>query len=1528
MPKIAALLISVLLCSASIFSQTQSPVYLSFTISNANVKGYYKYLPSDYNSSTKSYPLIIWLHGAGQVGQGNPTDLPKVLQYGVPKIISEGGFPATFTVADSSYSFVVISPQFTAWPNGTNLGAMINYAQANFRINPDRIYVIGISAGGGAVWEYASASVANANKVAAIIPFCGTSFPTQTLANRIASANLPVWAFHNTNDGTVPVAYSRNWRNYINQYVPAPNPLAKLTEFPVVSSDPVIAHECWSLATLPSYKPDGINIYEWLLNYKKRVTPANIPPNANAGSDALVVLPNNLNLNGSLSGDPDGTITAYRWRKISGPTSYQFSDSTIANPVVQNLVTGTYSFELTVTDNQGASAKDTMNASVSPPIIPNSEQRILIDAGPPAANGGVLTISPSTNGYYWNNMTDARPGVRVSNAKTTDNNTSTINLEVINRIDGTYNTGGNGMNNVTNTTAVGFYPTSATTDYAFSHTSASNGRWRISGLDPNKVYVIKFWGSKSGETRDRDIEIKQSNETSWTSYSAASNTNFNNAASFNITGKTLVDFDIRTKLPSIFGYINVVDISWFNTNSPNQPPTANAGPNINLLLPEDSITLNGCNSSDPENAPLTFLWTKISGPAGYTISNAAVCSPKLTNLTSGLYTVQLMVTDTGGLTHKDTVLIDVKNPSLNWPVLPAPICPQPYKIVILGSSTSYGTDASPIDSSWVNKMRSYMQQQNAQVTVSNLSLGGYNTYHVNPTGYTPPANRPSPDPARNITAALALNPDAIIINLPTNDAASAFPVTETQDNFNRVVAEADAANIPVWVATSQPRNNLSQSQVNSLIALRDWVNTRFGNKAIDFWTNIANPDGTVNPTYSAGDGIHLNNYGHHVLFSRVLYEKIWDSICIRKNPPAPNQPPLANAGEDQAVGQSPVNLNGSASIDPEGMPLTFRWRVLNNPAGSLNDSTIAQPVFTTSNNGRFEVELTVKDQQQLADRDTVTIFVGLPNLAPVANAGTDKLITLPVDSVQLNGSASQDPDGNITQYLWKKISGNNAVINSPGSALTWVRLLTAGNYLFELTVTDDSLAINKDSMLVRVNNRPVANAGADVSITLPTNQVIVSGINSTDAEGAISSYSWRKYSGPAGFTISTPAAMQTNISFTASGVFGFELTVTDGDGATGKDSVLITVNPDPNQSPVANAGIDQTIQLPANKVLLDGRSSSDPDGSIVAYQWTYLSGPAGSQLLSAAKDTCSVSFFNTGTYNFRLTVTDNGGKTGTDDVQVTVQPGGVTYRYLKVNVYDGSNPFKDPQWNNWLPASNVNSANFKYDDGTQSIVNVNLSAHSRFSDNGVNYASGATACPPGILRINSIHTINRTLTVSGLNSSLLYNFEFYASRGFISGSKSIYQTGNVADTINTDFNESDYAKLNNIQPAANGKIVFTLSFTGTYHYFAGFKIAEPVGAPNLSFAGTGDEPAVEQGAAFSIYPNPFSNEVTVRLPPFSRRFRVTLTDITGKLLRQRDEHTNPGAASIIIKTNDFKKGIYFLQITTSAGRTVHKLVKQ
>ena len=192
------------------------------------------------------------------------------------------------------------------------------------------------------------------------------------------------------------------------------------------------------------------------------------------------------------------------------------------------------------------------------------------------------------------------------------------------------------------------------------------------------------------------------------------------------------------------------------------------------------------------------------------------------------------------------------------------------------------------------------------------------------------------------------------------------------------------------------------------------------------------------------------------------------------------------------------------------------------------------------------------------------------NKPPIAIAGPDQVVTLPTDSISLDGSASNDPDGKISEWRWKKIEGPASFnIVAANNAKTKVKNLVAGTYEFELMVTDNGSLSAKDTMQVIVdavvptNHPPVANAGPDQTIILPTNTVNLNGSASTDPDNNITSYAWTKISGPSSFNIVNANAVQTQATNFAEGIYQFELRVTDADGLMAKDTIQVTVNASP-----------------------------------------------------------------------------------------------------------------------------------------------------------------------------------------------------------------------------------------------------------------------------------------------------------------------------------------------------------------------------
>ena len=819
--------------------------------------------------------------------------------------------------------------------------------------------------------------------------------------------------------------------------------------------------------------------------------------------------------------------------------------------------------------------------------------------------------------------------------------------------------------------------------------------------------------------------------------------------------------------------------------------------------------------------------------------------------------------------------------------------------------------------------------------------------------------------------------------------------------------------------------------------------------------------------------------------------------------PNDNIPPVVGAGINQYLNSvTSTTLYGKA-FQQEFSIASQVWTKVSGPAGgNIANPTSLNTTITGLSNGTYVYKLSATNNKSQTSTDEVSIIVSGTaaggNVLPTVNAGIDQTIVLPVSTTTLNGTAN-DSDGSIASYLWTKISGpaGGNIVNST-NASTGINALQAGSYVYSLKVTDNAGGTASASITLTVqaatNQLPKAIAGADIAITLPVNTADLKG-SGTDANGTITSYLWTKVTGPTGGTIGNASAASTSVSGLTLGTYNYQLTVTDNDGGTARDTVQIVVNAavagnllpavNPgntvngidyqyyegdwkivplfttltpvktgstanfdislrgrdnqfgfsftgyinvptdgqykfytssddgsnlyidgvltvandglhstteksgtiglkagkhaitglffqqtggqvftvsyegtgivkqlipasilyrvNQLPTVTAGNAATITLPMNTVTLNG-SATDSDGGITAYLWRKISGPTQATIVSSTTATTVVKDLTEGIYSFELTATDNSGQTAKANVQVTVETSAAllltTGKTLRVNLDNGNAAYANAQWNNWVPVANVSSGNFKYEDGTPSTVSVAIPQGGNYSDNGVNYAATATACPPQALRIASMHTITRLLNVSGLNPAKQYSFEFFGSRAYNSGSKTVFKTGNIADTINTDFNINDFAKLSDLKPDLSGKISFTVSGIGTYNYLSAFYIIEQGDVVASQAAPTVIEPAkqilqgetlVEMGGNnVSVYPNPFAGSFKVQLnQKTAGEYVLKLSAISGQTVFYK-KVTKP-AASIVetINVSNLTPGTYILEIISVANgsKSVHKVIK-
>jgi len=273
------------------------------------------------------------------------------------------------------------------------------------------------------------------------------------------------------------------------------------------------------------------------------------------------------------------------------------------------------------------------------------------------------------------------------------------------------------------------------------------------------------------------------------------------------------------------------------------------------------------------------------------------------------------------------------------------------------------------------------------------------------------------------------------------------------------------------------------------------------------WTLTAQPTGSsavlLNPT-TVQPNLTLDRPGTYT-GQLIVHDGTVDSTPDTVVISTQNSAPIAHAGPDQSgvVGQT-VPLDGSGSSDVDGDPLTYQWAFTAVPLGSLatfSDPTIVQPTFVVDRPGTYVVQLLVSDGTVNSPADTVTIST--VNSRPVANAGPDQS-TLVGTRIYLDGSASQDADGDSLTYQWALLAqptNSVATVDNPTSMSPSVLLDKPGTYTVQLIVNDGAVDSTPDTITIStLNTKPVADASPDQEVHVGET-VQLDGSGSVDADG-------------------------------------------------------------------------------------------------------------------------------------------------------------------------------------------------------------------------------------------------------------------------------------------------------------------------------------------------------------------------------------------------------------------------------------------
>ncbi|OGI20749.1 MAG: hypothetical protein A3B68_09440 [Candidatus Melainabacteria bacterium RIFCSPHIGHO2_02_FULL_34_12] len=366
--------------------------------------------------------------------------------------------------------------------------------------------------------------------------------------------------------------------------------------------------------------------------------------------------------------------------------------------------------------------------------------------------------------------------------------------------------------------------------------------------------------------------------------------------------------------------------------------------------------------------------------------------------------------------------------------------------------------------------------------------------------------------------------------------------------------------------------------------------------------------------------------------------------------------PISNAGPDLIANKGvQIELNGGSSFDQNRLDFSafdfpinsYTWTQVENgsPTVTLENNRNVKPTFTVPDSpdiegASFVFNLTVRNTRGGESSDTVEVRVNRP---PVSDAGLDGVVNEGA-TVKLDGLSSLDLDGQPLTYNWSQIENGTpgVTINDSNSAIaTFIvpAVTTNREFIFELKVKDPNGLESTDTVKLKVNSPPTSNAGLSRNVKRNARVILVG--SGSDPDGDTLTYTWIQTLGPSVILTGANTLTPSFISpITSNTVVKFRLTVSDG-FLTAQSEVSITTTTLTNRAPVSRTTGPGTVGR-QKLVILNGSTSSDPDGDILTYIWTQTSGP--SVILTRA-DTSKPSFTSPNvtsstTLKFKLKVSD------------------------------------------------------------------------------------------------------------------------------------------------------------------------------------------------------------------------------------------------------------------------------------------------
>ncbi|WP_171037082.1 malectin domain-containing carbohydrate-binding protein [Maribacter algarum] len=748
-------------------------------------------------------------------------------------------------------------------------------------------------------------------------------------------------------------------------------------------------------------------------------------------------------------------------------------------------------------------------------------------------------------------------------------------------------------------------------------------------------------------------------------------------------GARVIDIDNDGDLDIVSnGWVNNFPRIYENTSILNtQSPTADAGSNQSIDLPTSSITLNG-TGTDPDGGSITgYEWTQQSGPNTASLSGATTTELTADNLVEGTYVFRLTVTDDEDETGFDEVSVTV-NPE----VIPGGFT---LRINTGGVATNYSGEDFIAD-------------------------------QFSDTGSTldrPQTGLPEPYQSFRFSRSQVMG-----YAIPVTDGEYTVRLHFAELWFGATGGGTGGVGSRVFDVSIEGQlveddlDVFAEVGADAMLVKTHTVNVTGGVLNIDF-SALAAVGGNRHPIINAIEVLGTGSTSQTPMADAGPdqdFDLPTNSVTLNGSGTDPDGGSITAYQWTQQSGPNTATLSGATAPDLTASNLvegTYIYRLTvtddEDETGFDEVSVSVGPEFMGNPDELWlEAECaTVGSNWSVID--DVSASGGQYLLAPTGNnynsAPTDAGSIISYNFTAESGTyriyarvsvPSQEDDSfwvrvnNGNWLRWNLIPGNSSfswhqVHDRENNTVFLTFDLPEGANTIDIGHREDGAGIDKlyvakttnipngfgavDANCVTTSEPPIANAGSNMSITLPTNSIVLNGSGNDPDGGSIATYQWTQEDGPNTSSLSGASTADLTVNNLIEGTYVFRLTVTDDENETGFDEISVVINPEVGtQSPTADAGSNQSIDLPTSSITLNG-TGTDPDGgSITGYEWTQQSGPNTASLSGATTTELTADNLVEGTYVFRLTVTDDEDETGFDEVSVTVNPevipGGFTLR--------------------------------------------------------------------------------------------------------------------------------------------------------------------------------------------------------------------------------------------------------------------------